>query len=285
MPFSLTPQVFLILRALVEEQLGLHYGADEVALFGDKVAVRAGEAGFTNALDYYYFLRYDSAGPAELEALADALVVGETYFFRELEPLRAAVMHVLAPAMAKRGAARVWSAGCATGEEPLSLAMVLDEAGLRAQCHIVATDVSSRAIAKAREGTLRERSMRVLPPNPPPSGFSARLTAIAEASLSREAPSRVQVARTLLASIEYRQLNLLDTAAIAELARFDLILCRNVLIYFADATVERVVGALTGALHADGRLLVGASESLLRFGTALRCEERGGAFFYAKAAG
>jgi chemotaxis protein methyltransferase CheR len=195
--------------------------------------------------------------------------------------LRAGVERAVLPAIAARGRARVWSAACATGEEPLSLAMVLEELGVRDRCDIVATDVSARALAKAREASYGVRSLRVLPPNPPPIGFSRRLESITEATLVRDS-QRAQAARSMVEPIKYMQLNLIDTAAVAALGTFDLVLCRNVLIYFSDATVKRVVGTLAGALEHDGRLVIGTSESLLRFGTLLSCEERGGTFLYAK---
>jgi chemotaxis protein methyltransferase CheR len=277
----LSPQVFAILSALVEERLGIHYGAEDLEIFSDKILSRAAEAGFENALDYYYFLRYDAAGVAELDALADALVVGETYFFRELDALRAGVVQALVPAIAGRGRARVWSAACATGEEAVSLALLLDEAGIRDRTEIVATDISARAIARAKAGSYSSRALRALPPNPSPAGFSAQLGKLSDGTIVREGP-RAQVARSVIAEIDYRQLNLLDDGAVTALGTFDLVLCRNVLIYFADATVKRVVGTLSRSLNEHGRLIIGASESLLRFGTMLRCEERGGAFLYAR---
>ena len=91
-----------------------------------------------------------------------------------------------------------------------------------------------------------------------------------------------RVARPIADAVMYRQMNLLDKDAVATLGTFDLILCRNVLIYFRDDTVHRVVSSLCRALAPHGRITVGASESLLRFGTLLHCEERGGAFFYTK---
>jgi chemotaxis protein methyltransferase CheR len=280
-PFS--PQVFSILSALVEDRLGIHYGVEDLEIFSSKVGARAHEAGFESALDYYYFLRYDAAATTELDALADALVVGETYFFRELEAVRACIEHVVVPAVKRNGRARIWSAACATGEEPLSIAMLLEEAGIRDHCTIVASDLSAGALAKARKGNYGPRSLRVLPPNPTPSGFTPALATIAQAAIVRDG-NRAQLSRPLIDSIEYKQLNLLDAAGTSALGTFDLVLCRNVLIYFADETVKRVVAALTAALSGEhSRLLIGASESLLRFGTMLRCEERGGAFLYARA--
>ncbi len=277
----LSPQLFAILSALVEERLGMHYAAEDLEIFSDKVSGRILEAGFDSALDYYYFLRYDAAGAVELDALADALVVGETYFFRELDALRAGVTEVLVPAVVKRGRARVWSAACATGEEAVSLALLLDEAKIRDRTDLVATDVSARAIGRAREGSYGNRSLRALPPNKPPPGFTEVLQRLTDVTLLREG-ARARVERSVISGIDYQQLNLLDDGAVAALGMFDLVLCRNVLIYFADATVKRVVQSLSRALRADGRLIIGASESLLRFGTMLRCEERGGAFLYAR---
>jgi chemotaxis protein methyltransferase CheR len=277
----LSPQLFAILSALVEERLGIHYGVGDLELFSDKVGTRAQDAGFENALDYYYYLRYDGAAATELDALADALVVGETYFFRELDALRAGIAHCVLPAVSKRGRARVWSAACATGEEAVSLSLLLDEAGIRDRTEIVATDVSARAIAKAREGVYNSRSLRALPPNDRPPGFTDHLGRLSDVTIVRQG-QRGQVTRPTIEAIDYRQLNLLDDAAVAGLGTFDLVLCRNVLIYFADATVKRVVGSLSRALRDDARLIIGASESLLRFGTMLRCEERGGAFLYGR---
>src|SRR5687768_10123504 len=120
-----SPQLFAILSGLVEERVGLHYGPSERDLFLDKVQVRALEVGFDSLLDYYYYLRYDDPNGTELDQLAEALVVHETYFFRELEPLAVAVDDVIGPRVAAGQRARIWSAACATGEEPLTAAMLL----------------------------------------------------------------------------------------------------------------------------------------------------------------
>lgn len=279
MASTLSPQVFAILSDLVRDRLGIEYGPRDLVLFSEKITARARDAGFESVLDYYYFLRYDPAASVELEALADALVVGETYFFRELAPARAAVEEFLVPAVARKGRARVWSAACATGEEPLSIAMLLAEAGIADRCEILGTDVSARAISGAREGSYGGRSLRALPPACPLPGWTPSLLAVLRASMMQNG-NRAVVSPALLAKISYRQLNLLDTKAIADLGTFDLVFCRNVLIYFADATVVRVVTSLANALDAQGALIIGASESLLRFGTALSCTERAGSFFY-----
>lgn len=277
---ELSPQLFAILSSLVEERLGLHYGIEDMRVFSDKVFGAMNEAGFDRPLDYYYALRYDDPSGSQTEALAEALVVGETYFFRELDTLRGALVHVIEPAVRRRGRARIWSAGCATGEEPVTMAMLLQEAGLLQSCEIVATDVSNRALARARTGLYGARSLRALGKDAEPF-----VRSIADRWIARDAGadgSVGRVARPIVDAIAYRRLNLLDEPAIGALGLFDLVLCRNVLIYFADETVHRVVTSFSRALAPRGRIIVGASESLLRFGTLLHCEERGGAFFYTK---
>lgn len=268
---ELSPPVFAILSALIEEKLGLHYGILERDLLEDKVSTRALEAGFDSLLDYYYFLRYDPGGADELTALTDALVVGETYFFREHRPLRVLVDDFLTPWCKAGRRPRVWSAACATGEEPLSLAMMLAGRGLAGAVEIVATDISQRALDRARAGLYGARSLRT---NPEPL--------LTERYLAATPQGGYRIDPALVTGISWRQVNLIDAAAVAALGVFDAVLCRNVLIYFRDDTIRAVVERLRGVLAPDGVLLVGVAESLLRFGTTLVGEERDGSFVYRK---
>jgi chemotaxis protein methyltransferase CheR len=266
MTAAVSTQVIGLLGALVEERTGIAYDIRDHDLFASKVVARSVEVGFTSILDYYYFLRYDAGASAEFEALVDALVVTETYFFREAGPLRAVVDHLVAPAARRGEHPRVWSAACASGDEPLTLAMLLDEAGVLQQTQLVASDLSLRALRNSRERGFGPRSLRSFP-------------AGAERWLRREG-ERARVEPRLFESVDWRRVNLNEPGEVAALGGFDVIVCRNVLIYFADETIQRVVRGLAGQLRRGGRLLVGASESLMRFGTFLECEERRGAFLY-----
>ena len=266
-----TPQVIAILGALVEERVGLHYGEADHAIFGERVAIRALEAGYPSLLDYYYFLRYDDPGGREFAALVDALVVGETYFFRELEPMEVLVTDFLGPAVKAGHRPRVWSAASATGEEPLSLAMLLARQGVLDRVELVASDVSARALARAARGEFGLRAVR----GPLPPGCEQWLTVV---------DGRPRVAPALSDTIRWRRVNITAKEEVAALGTFDAIVCRNVLIYFRDEKVLQVVESLSDALEPGGVLLVGVSESLLRYGTALRCEEHRGVFWYRKAA-
>lgn len=269
MSLPLSPPVFSILRGIIRDRMGLHF--DDPSLLAEKASRRALELGFESLLDYYYFLRYDPAGPAELDALAEHLVVNETYLFREVDQLKLAVR--LIAARAARGCqTRVWSAACSTGEEPVTLALLLAAESLLGGVQILATDISGRVLETARAGVYGRRSLRRTF-EPGTQGFLHELPGGA-----------VQVDRAILDAIAWQKANLVDAAAIATLGKFDIVFCRNVMIYFDDDTARAVIASLTDRLDVGGALFVGVSESLMRFGTFLACEEQGGVFFYRKAA-
>jgi chemotaxis protein methyltransferase CheR len=267
----LTPPVFAILSALIEERAGLSFSMDDKDLLADKLSARAIEVGFDSLLDYYYFLRYDPNNERELQALINALVVNETFFFREFPQVDFLVSDFIVPLVREGRRPRIWSAACSTGEEPLTIAMLLAEHGVLEQVEIVATDISGSALARAQKGEHSRRSLRHVP-----------VPALAAKWLEVSA-DRVVTSPVLRQAIRWSRMNLLEPESMLALGQFDCILCRNVLIYFKDTTVVRVVTQLSKQLHPDGLLLVGVSESLMRFGTALTCEERSGVFVYRRA--
>jgi chemotaxis protein methyltransferase CheR len=268
----MTPQLFAIFAPLVEEACGLHYRDADRALFSAKVAAHAETRGHGALLDYYYRLRYDDPTGAEMATLVEALLVHETYFFREVAPLAELVDSCLAPAVAARGGARVWSAACSTGEEPYTLAMLLAEQGLLERVEIVATDISPRAVSAARLGRHSRRALR-----------DNRVERLVDRYLALD-PDGITVAPSIRDAVKFATVNLIDPAEHLALGAFDAVLCRNVLIYFTDPEILRVIARLAAHLRPGGLLAVGIAESLLRFGTTLVCEERKSSFFYRVAA-
>lgn len=264
---ALSPQVFAILSGLVEERSGLHYAVEDRELLADRLTPRALERGFDSLLDYYYFLRYDPEGDAEFALLVESLVVHETYFFREAPALKV-IVDLFVPALLAEGVRpRIWCAACSTGEEPLTLAMLLDAAGLGGRVSLLASDISGRVLNHAKAGVYGARSLRALP-----EGALGRWL-VPQGTGARVVPH-------LLYAISWRRINLIDASSMAALGGFDIVICRNVLIYFRDETIAAVASSLSGSLLPGGRLLVGTSESLLRFDSSLECEEQRGVFFY-----
>ncbi len=268
---GLSSDAFVLLRDLVAERTGVFFDSAKRDMFADKVAELVVETGLSSFLDYYFLLRYDPEAERHWLALRDRLAVPETYFWRQPEQLDALVEHAL-PAL-RAGSdrpLRIWSAACCTGEEPLSIAMALAEAGrLDDTIEIVASDASPTLVERARRGFFRERAFRALP-----IGLRARWFE------PEDGGWRVDPA--LLARIEWRTANLVEPADAAPLAGADVVFCRNVLIYFSDDAIRRVADLLWERMPAPGYLFLGASESLTRLRSPFALRELGDAFVYLK---
>lgn len=209
------------------------------------------------------FLRRVLAGERRsVSLLVEHAVVGETYFFRHPEQLAAVARRLLRGQPADRPL-HVWSAGCASGEEPYTLAMLLLEAGRAgARDRILATDVSARALEAGRAGHYGEWSMRRLDP------------ALRRRHFTPVGP-RLAVSAAVRAPVEFRRHNLV--CDLPPGADFDLVCCRNVLIYFSPATAAAVLARLVEALRPGGWLLVGPVETPLLAGLPVERHEEDGA--------
>jgi chemotaxis protein methyltransferase CheR len=143
------------MRALAHVRTGLFCDNVRSDSFSERLGPLVVERGFRSFMDLYYLLKYDeSAARATWRDVMDALSVQETYFWREFDQIRAIVCHVVPEMVRRHGVVRIWSVPCATGEEPLTIAMALNEAGWfdRAAIEIYASDGSPVAVAKARAG-------------------------------------------------------------------------------------------------------------------------------------
>jgi chemotaxis protein methyltransferase CheR len=271
---GLSSSALPLLRDLVHERLGLFYDPGRFDALADRLAPLVVEAGFTSFLDYFYLLKYDQQAPGEWLRVMDALSVTETYFWREIDQLRA-IVDVVVPALLRDRPGvpvRIWTVPCATGEEPLTIAMLLEEAGLfaRGAIEIHASDASPAALEKARAGRYRERSFRSLPPN------------LRQKYFQRDGDAWV-IAPALHARVtSWSIVNLRCEGDVAAHARVPIIFCRNVFIYFSPDAVRNVVEQFAAAMPSPGYLCVGAAESLLKLATAFELEELGGAFVYVK---
>ena len=278
MPFrqenvTLSDSEFLILRDLIRERTGLQYENGKNELLADKLSGRVLERGFDSFIDYYYLLKYGPGSEEEWAHVMDALSVPETYFWREMDQVRALVNVVVPHYVAARRPEplRIWSAACATGEEPLTLAMALQEEGWldRFPIQIQASDASPGAIARARLGVYRERSFRALPP-------------LLRAKFFTEIDNAWRVAPELHARINWEVANITAPHEVARLPAAPIVFCRNVFIYFSPAAIAKTVALFAQRMPPPGYLFVGVAESLLRLNTDFELQEIGGAFVYLK---
>jgi chemotaxis protein methyltransferase CheR len=261
----------LLLRDLIQERTGICFNDNNMDLITDKLSSLVLERGAGSLLDFYYRLKYDN-DQAEWSSLVDAITVRETFFWREFDQIRSLV-DVLMPRLAETSPkpVRIWSAACASGEEPLTIAMALELAGWfdRVPIEIHASDASCQALRVAKAGVYRERSFRAFPREHRNRFFEA-------------AENGWRVRPCLHRRVQWHQANLTDEAAVAALSCVPVIFCRNVFIYFSDATILKIVKRFEQNMYRPGYLFVAAAESLLKFDIDLDLQEIGGAFVYVR---
>lgn len=202
--------------------------------------------------DYYQFVKGDSTGKA-LEAMIDSLTTNHTSFFREtahFDFLKAKIL----PEIKDRGEIAIWSSACSTGEEPYSLAFtLLDELGEAAlpRVKILATDISTRVLARASRGLFESERL---------SGLNREYLRRYFLKGDGQWGDWFMVKKKIREHIEFKRFNLVE--GFNQTAKFPLILCRNVMIYFDTKTQTKVVNSLAGCLEPGGYLFIGHSESL-----------------------
>jgi chemotaxis protein methyltransferase CheR len=262
-----------LIRDLINERIGMFFDNGKSDLLLDKLSPLVVERGFSSYLDYYYLLKYDASAQVEWQNVVNALSVQETYFWREIDQVRALVQ-ILVPQWHNQGGRstlRIWSAACATGEEPLTIAIALNEAGWfeKASIEIFANDASSKAIERATAGVYKERAFRNL---------SAQLR---ERYFDPEG-SGWRIRSDIHSRVTWGVANLMDESQIAPLAAADFIFCRNVFIYFSESAITRVVRSFARFIRLPGYVFVGAAESLIRLTTDFTLTEIDDAFVYVK---
>jgi chemotaxis protein methyltransferase CheR len=250
---------YRMLCDLVRSQFGLSFGEESRYLVEKRVARRIASLGSASTAAYLHDLRRGDAGREELLQLVDELTTNETYFFRELRQLRALVHEVL-PERRLREAGhpvQVWSAGCSSGEEPYSVVMMALEAGLvpGRDLRVYASDVAPSVLTRARRGVYRPSSFRETPDALRDKYFV-------------EKDGLYHIHDDVKRHVDFIRLNLLDDAKMALLGRVDVVLCRNVIIYFDASTKGRVIRSFYDRLRPGGYLLLGHSESLVTLSTA-----------------
>ncbi|MEO5804078.1 MAG: protein-glutamate O-methyltransferase CheR [Verrucomicrobiota bacterium] len=260
-----------LLRDLIHEKAGIFYDEANYYLMIDKLEPLVMAKKFVSLIDYYFFLKDRPHYSEDWRRVMDALSVQETYFWREMDQIRA-VVNILVPAWFSRSndLLRIWVAACATGEEAFTIVMALDEAGFgHHPIQIVASDASEAALQKARSGIYRERSFRATPPEIRAKFFK---------------PSREHwlLNPELLSRVRFERVNLVVRAETSELACSPIIFCRNVFIYFSQEVIARTVRSFAERMPPGAHLCVAASESLLKLTGDFDLQEIGNAFIYVR---
>ncbi len=245
---------------LVASAVGLHFPPERWPDLSRALSVLAAQEGFVGPADYSRWLLSSTLSRERTEKIAQQLTVGETYFFRDPAALRALEQQVLPRLIDERRASgerrlRIWSAGCCTGEEPYTIAIMLERLVpdiIEWNVTILASDINTRFLRAAREGTFGAWSLRAIPPD------------IRERCFTPGASGRFTLAHRIRKMVTFSVLNLAEDAYPSLLSNtnaMDLVLCRNVLMYFTPGQASRTASNLRAALADDGWLLVAPCET------------------------
>jgi chemotaxis protein methyltransferase CheR len=255
-----TPQDYEFLRKILKERSGLDLSADKQYLVESRLVPLARKAGLPGISELVAKMKSGEA--ALITDVVEAMTTNETFFFRDKIPfdhLRDTVLPMLSQSRANRRTLRIWSAACSTGQEPYSIAMCLKEkaaalAGWRIE--IVGTDLSQEVLEKSKAGIYSQFEVQ--------RGLPIQLLIKYFAQVGE----MWQLNADVRAMVQYRQLNLLQD--FSSLGKFDVIFCRNVLIYFDQETKAAIFERVAKVLEPDGILMLGAAESVVGITDAFR---------------
>ena len=277
---ELFEEEFRLLRDLIHERFGIYFEENQRASLRARLVGRLLSLDLLSFEDYYHYLRFGPHRNDELQRMVAHLTNNETYFFRESAQLKVFAEHVLRGLKERKAqegsrSLRILSAGCSTGEEALTVAMIVYDSGQffwSWAVQIAGLDVDDVALEKARRGTYHHNSFRGMSPE------------LIDRHFVRQGGG-AQVKEAVRRLVRLRQGNILDPESYDGLQPLDVIFCRNVLIYFSDATTRRAVELFHDALSPGGYLLLGHAESLSRITGLFRPIRFPGAMIYQRPGG
>jgi chemotaxis protein methyltransferase CheR len=258
--FPLEEDVFRLIRDFVRDYCGIYFDDDSRYLLEKRLSRRILIHHFSNFREYYRYLLYHNNRDQELTAIIDIITVNETYFFREQNQLKAfseEILPELKETNKNNKRLRIWSAGCSTGEEPYTLAMLILEKGLFHgwDIEIFGSDINQRVLQTARSGVYRKNSFRTTEPY-----FLRKYFKSEEGSY--------RISDGVKQYVNFSHLNLLDPFKVKLVGKMDIVFCRNVLIYFDHPSRRKLIDMFHERLVDGGYLLLGHAESLINLSTA-----------------
>ena len=250
----MTPRDYDFLRKCLKERSGLVLSADKQYLVESRLLPVARKAGFSGLSQLVEALRLENSDGL-MSAVVEAMATNESYFFRDkvpFEQFRSTIMPALLAARQSSRTIRIWCAAASTGQEPYSIAITLREmareiAGWRIE--VIASDLSNDVLEKARQGIYSQFEVQ--------RGLPIQFLI----KYFTQTGETWQITPEIRAMVKYRQLNLLSDFSL--LGRFDVVFCRNVLIYFDQQTKIDVLNRLARITSSDGFLVLGSAETVV----------------------
>jgi chemotaxis protein methyltransferase CheR len=255
-----TPADYDFLRMLLKERSGLDLSADKQYLVESRLVPLARRVGLSGIPDLV--LKMKGGAEAMIRDVVEAMTTNETFFFRDKIPfdhLRDTIIPALLQSRASRRSLRIWSAASSTGQEPYSIAMCLKEMGPALsgwRVEILGTDLSQEVLEKSKAGIYSQFEVQ--------RGLPIQLLV----KYFTQNGDLWQINTDIRGMVQYRQLNLLQD--FSHLGKFDVIFCRNVLIYFDQATNSSIFDRMAKIIEPDGTLMLGAAESVVGISDAFK---------------
>ena len=251
---DVSPESYLKFRQFLEQQCGSVLGDNKQYLVRSRLASLLYKFNYpsTDALIDVVVKGYDRT---LLQSVIDAMTTNETLWFRDSYPFDLLIKDLLPKLAEKSQRIRIWSAACSSGQEPYSIAMSILEyqkqrpGALRGGVEIIATDLSSEMLEKSEQGIYDELSLA--------RGLSPQRR---QAFFQTHASGQMQLRPEVRRMVSFKSLNLLSSYA--SLGRFDVVFCRNVLIYFSAEVKQKILQQIAAQLQPSGVLFLGASESI-----------------------
>jgi chemotaxis protein methyltransferase CheR len=253
----MTPEEFTMIRDFIHEKSGIYFAENKMYLVKNRLLKRMGDLEIKSVRDYFYLVKYDTS-MKEFNILMDLVTTNETSFFRNEPQLQSFGAEVLPQIIKERSAGngpkslRIWSAGCSSGEEPYTLAMIALDKGLHLtgwKIEIVASDISEEVLAKARVGEYSGLTLRNCRPDVLARHFVKQ-------------GDKHKVKPEVKSLINFSHLNLNEERKVSMMTNFDVVFCRNVMIYFSEDVKKRLVRGFYNSLKPGGYLYIGHSETL-----------------------
>ncbi len=277
---KVTDEEFIQLRDFIYQQSGIFIAENRKYLIENRLTNRIKELNLKTFGEYYYYLRFDANRKTEMTKLFEAITTNETSFYRnppQLEIFQNVILKRVFDEARKKGQRklRIWSAGCSTGEEPYTMAIMINEV-LKNEIgswdiRITANDLSEAVLASARRGVYAEYALRTTPKD------------IIDRYFIKEG-AQYAVRPDLKKLISFGSINLSDRLQAKRLERSQIVFCRNVIIYFDDEMKKQVIESFYDNLLPGGYLFIGHSESLHNISRSFIPEHHPGAIVYCKQA-
>jgi len=274
----ITADEFERISELIYRKTGMRFESKKLYYLSKRAEKRVEALGLASVSQHVRMLYHADPKGEEFQKLINIVTINETYFFRDFPQLQAFAEQCLSELCGRKasrgdGRLRIWSAGCSTGEEPYTLGIILQEMVENVRnwdIRITASDIDVIALEKAKEAVYAARSIRDVPPE-----YLARY-------FRQQSDGNYKLSKNIRQMVNFEHLNLADKTEVRKRSGYDVIFCRNMLIYFDDLSRKNLVDHFYVALNPGGYIFLGSSESLGRINSAFKIKRVEGFLVYYK---